>query len=300
MQSNNLSATTVVDPEIQSVAQLPITVIIPIKNEEANLFGCLQTLVDFTEVIVVDSQSTDRSIAIAKEWGAKVLQFKWNGHFPKKRNWTLETYAFRTPWVLFLDADERVTPEFIRELRTVIWSSPHVGYWISYANHFQGRRLRFGVPQRKLALFRANAGRYERIDEISWSNLDMEIHEHPLLNGSVGRINARVEHYDYKTLRDFIERHNSYSSWEASRYVATILNRVPGPKLTFRQKVKYRLICFGVLPPAYFIYTYILMGGILDGWAGLHYAIRKAIYFFDVACKVSELNPRGPLSLGPR
>ena len=92
---------------------LPVTVVIPVRNEERNLPGCLRALgKDFSEIVVVDSGSTDRTREIAEDGGAVVLDFNWDGKFPKKRNWALRHHEFQTPWVLFLDADEQVTPDF--------------------------------------------------------------------------------------------------------------------------------------------------------------------------------------------
>ena len=91
---------------------LPLTIVVPVKNEAANLPACLASLPSGVPVIVVDSASTDGTVAIARAAGAEVLNFAWLGGFPKKRNWVLQTWRFQTPWVLFLDADERLTPGF--------------------------------------------------------------------------------------------------------------------------------------------------------------------------------------------
>jgi glycosyltransferase involved in cell wall biosynthesis len=95
---------------------LSVTVVIPVKNEAANLPECLSRLENFGHAIVVDSGSTDATIQIAKDAGAEVLHFEWDGRFPKKRNWVLRHYEFKTEWVLFLDADEFITPRFVEEL----------------------------------------------------------------------------------------------------------------------------------------------------------------------------------------
>ena len=84
---------------------IPVTVIVSVKNEELNLPTCLEKLKDFSEVIVVDSMSTDKTPEIVKEFRFQLVNFKWNGKFPKKRNWTLENVNIKNDWVLFLDAD---------------------------------------------------------------------------------------------------------------------------------------------------------------------------------------------------
>jgi glycosyltransferase involved in cell wall biosynthesis len=103
---------------------MPVTAIIPTRNEERNLPACLAALVGFTDVIVVDSGSTDGTQEIARRAGAKLVQFEWKGGFPKKRNWMLLNYSFRTRWVLFVDADERITCEFRNRLARISAVSP--------------------------------------------------------------------------------------------------------------------------------------------------------------------------------
>ena len=109
--------------------------------------------------------------------------------------WT--TIEIKTDWVLFLDADELINDAFCEEVKKAVTSGNHVGYWLNFHNWFQGKFLRHGDPFSKLALFdRPDAGRYERIDDEQWSGLDMEIHEHPVLDGSVGAISAPIDHND--------------------------------------------------------------------------------------------------------
>ena len=117
--------------------KLPVTVCIPVRNEARNLSSCLASLEGhFDEIVVVDSGSADNSRQIAEAAGAKVMDFQWDGRFPKKRNWTLRNHDFKTPWVLFLDADERVTTSFIDELHRVLPDTPHAGFWVCFNNWF--------------------------------------------------------------------------------------------------------------------------------------------------------------------
>jgi glycosyltransferase involved in cell wall biosynthesis len=270
---------------------IPVTVVIPVRNEEENLPACLVKLGCFTEILVVDSCSTDRSREIAEASGAKVINFDWQRGFPKKRNWVLLNYNFVSPWVLFLDADEHLTDAFLREMRARISKDNYVGYWLNYRNHFLGRVLKYGVPQRKLALFRVGAGLYERIDDARWSELDMEVHEHPLLRGSIGEISEPINHLDFRGLHHFIDRHNSYSRWEANRFRQLSAAPKEELQLTQRQKMKYRYIGRWWFPIAYFVMTYIVRGGFLDGRAGLVYAVFKACYFLQIREKILEAGP---------
>ena len=266
-----------------------VTVVIPVKNEAKNLPCCIDEMLSLGQVLVVDSESTDGTPEVAKQHGAEVLNFKWEGKFPKKRNWVLRNYDFITDWVLFLDADEFVSPTFIEEVRHTITNTQHVGFWLNFENHFMGKKLRGGDPFRKLALFRVGAGEYEKIEEDHWSHLDMEVHEHPVLEGTVGEIKTPIEHNDFRGLKHYIAKHNEYSSWEAARYLR--LMKQQGPEwngLTERQKKKYRNLAKWWFAPAYFIATYIFKKGFIDGVEGLNFALLKAIYFYQIRLKIKE------------
>ena len=272
-------------------ATLPVTVVVPTLNEERMLGECLSRLNRFAKVVVVDSGSTDRTVEIARSNGAEVLAFEWNGRFPKKRNWTLANHAFQTPWVFFLDADEQVTDAFCDELASTLPTTSNVGFWVSYTNWFLGHRLRHGGANRKLALFRVGAGEYERIDDQRWSSLDMEVHEHPILEGATGSLRSVLEHKDDRGFARWLAKHNDYSTWEAHRLHALL--RVTGgegrPPLTLRQKAKYSCIGRFWFPAAQFVYGYVVKAGFLDGYPGFVYACSKAVYFWHIGVKVREL-----------
>ena len=269
--------------------KIAVSVIIPVRNEEANLAGCLARLGAFDEVIVVDSGSEDRTCQIATHHGAQVLQFNWDGHYPKKRNWVLLNHHFRNDWVLFLDADEQVTTDFCREVSVAIQESRCVAFWLHYTNYFLGRPLMRGEPQRKLALFKVRKGLYEKIDEDAWSGLDMEIHEHPLIDGEIGEIGARIDHKDDRGVAKFIDRHKDYAVWEARR---TLQLRKAGhdtlSQLTDRQLKKYRSFEKWWFAPTYFCWNYFLKRGFLDGYAGLSYAFYKFWYFWTIRLLIRE------------
>lgn len=279
---------------IDSPLPLPVSVCIPVKNEEANLAACLRLLGDFEEVVVVDSASEDRTVGIAHAAGATVLQFKWNGEFPKKRNWALRNHVFAHPWVLFLDADERMNPDFVAELRRALTGTPHSGFWISFTNWFMGRPLHHGDVFRKLALLRVGSGEYERFPEVSWSSLDMEVHEHPVLNGTTGKLSARLEHHDFRGLKNYLARHNEYSSWEANRFLwLQSAGSEAWASLNQRQQFKYRHLhrsWFGVF---YWLTAFVLKMGFRDGVAGLRLAGLKRRYFHEVRLKIIEAQRTG-------
>ncbi|RWC35138.1 MAG: glycosyltransferase family 2 protein [Mesorhizobium sp.] len=268
---------------------LPVAVVVPIRNEKKNLAECLSRLGRFDEVIVVDSQSQDGSADIAQSFGATLLQFKWDGQFPKKRNWVLLNHKLTKPWVLFLDADELVDDAFCDEIAQKIEDGQHSGFWLSYTNYFLSKQLRYGVPQRKLALFQVGKGLYERIDEKRWSDLDMEVHEHPIIEGGVGQISTPIVHNDRSGLAVFIERHRSYAIWESRRLLRLEEGSLAGrDKLTIRQRIKYANLTRWWFPWSYFAYAYFVRLGFLDGRAGFFYAFYKLWYFETVRQLVAE------------
>lgn len=269
-----------------------LTVVIPVQNEEKNLPLCLDSVKDFKHVVIVDSGSTDNTCAIAQKYGREVVQFVWNGEFPKKRNWMLRNYKFKTPWVLFLDADERVTEKFVKELEQELPNSNHDVYFIQMYNWFLGRMLRHGDMTRKTAIVRVGHGEYEKIMEHRWSKLDMEVHEHIIVKGTVGRIKTPIEHYDLRSLSSYYDKHNQYSDWESNRYLAIAKDLYPGTEhwnqLTRRQRIKYKLFENKLLPWLYFFYVYFVKLGFLDGAAGYYFALSGMAQKSKLQAKVYE------------
>lgn len=274
--------------DFESERLLPVTVAVPVKNEAANLAACLERLSRFREVVVIDSGSTDGTQEIATRFGAWVLDFAWNGKYPKKRNWFLLNDAPTQPWVLFLDADEFVDEDFCDALESAVADPNMDGYWLTYTNYFLGQPLRHGLAQRKLALFRVGRALYERIDEDAWSGLDMEIHEHPIVDGQVGQITTPIDHRDDRGVGKFVARHRDYAFWEARRYRVLQEDRDAWARFTPRQRFKYRHLSRWWYPWCYFFFAYVAKLGLLDGGPGFHYAFYKAWYFQTIRLLIRE------------
>ncbi|MCE7066144.1 glycosyltransferase family 2 protein [Dyadobacter sp. CY326] len=273
------------------MSPLDLTIVIPVRNEETNLANCLRAIGPelAANIVVIDSHSTDRTQDIAREFGVEVIVFNWNGHFPKKRNWYLRMHPPQTKWVMFLDADEYLTPKFKSELRNALTQpSDVVGYWLNYTVYFLGKELKGGYPLRKLALFQVGKGEYEMIDEDQWSHLDMEIHEHPILNGKIGLIESKIDHQDFRGISHYVDKHNAYASWEAARFMKLYSETSMMTKFTWKQRIKYRLIKTPLVGPAFFFGSFILLGGFRDGTRGFTFAILKTAYFIQVYCKIRE------------
>lgn len=275
---------------LKSIILLDLTIAIPARNEEKNLPFCLEAIGKnlAQKIVVIDSGSTDRTKEIAKEFGVEVMDFKWNGKFPKKRNWFLQNHAPTTKWILFLDADEYLTQSFKNELRDTIIDDDKVGYFLNYSIYFMGKKLSGGYPLRKLALFRVGAGEYERIDEEQWSTLDMEVHEHLLLKGEIGYVKNKIDHQDFRDVTHYINKHNEYAAWETGRFLKAISDPSIKFKWTFKQRLKYHLMRSVWVGPAFFLGSFFLLGGFRDGTRGLAFAILKMSYFNQVYCKIRE------------
>ena len=270
---------------------LDLTIAIPARNEELNLSLCLQAIgTDFARsVVVIDSLSSDATAEVARSYGAEVIDFLWDGHFPKKRNWFLRHHTPITEWVLFLDADEILTPEVKMDIAATLPGSSHQGFLLSYTNYFLCRRLRGGYPLRKLALFRVGPVEYERIEEDHWSQCDMEVHEHPLVIGSVGLIRSRIDHRDLRGIDSYMRKHNEYAAWEAQRLFMhrQDLHTIVGWKP--HQRLKYRLLSSPWGGLAFFLGSFLVMGGWRDGSVGLAFCMLKASYFVQISCRLREL-----------
>jgi glycosyltransferase involved in cell wall biosynthesis len=269
---------------------LDLTIAIPVRNEEKNLPGCLDAIgKDFAQkIVVIDSGSTDRTKEISIEYKTEILDFVWDGKFPKKRNWFLKNHTPTTKWILFLDADEYITEDFKKELREKLNAEDKVGYWLRYTIYFMGKKLKGGYPLKKLALFRVGAGEYEQIDEEKWSRLDMEVHEHPILKGEKGHIKSKIDHKDFRDIGHYVNKHNEYAAWEAERFIKASQNDGLTDKWTFKQRMKYRLMRSVWIGPVFLFCSFFLLGGFKDGVRGLVFAILKMSYFTQVYCKIQE------------
>src|SRR5580692_13022278 len=121
---------------------LPVSVIIPVRNEARNLPRCLESLRGAGQIYVVDSGSTDETVEIARSYGAKVVQFHYKGGWPKKRQWAMDSLPLAYDWIFLVDGDEVLTPELAQEMRSAIQNPQCNGYYIALRMHFLGRELR--------------------------------------------------------------------------------------------------------------------------------------------------------------
>lgn len=278
----------------RSDVRCPVSVIVPVKNEGANLRRCLPALAWADEIFVVDSQSTDDTAAVARAQGAQVVQFHFNGHYPKKKNWALDQLPLRNEWVLIVDADEVVVPELAAEIAERIERDEAEGYLLNMNYFFLGRRIRHcGYSECwNLRLFRHRLGRYERIPAAQGSTAgDNEAHEHVELLGRVLKLRHRLDHYAYPTLSAWIEKHDRYSTWEAENYEHFLKTAVPvgiGPGKRLKRLLKKCYLRLPFRPLLRFLYAYFLRLGVLDGRAGFYFCALLAYYEFLCGAKRFE------------
>jgi glycosyltransferase involved in cell wall biosynthesis len=278
----------------------PISVLIPVKNEAANLAACLASVAWCDDVVVVDSGSTDGTADIARQAGARVVDFRWNGQFPKKKNWALANVAWKNEWIFILDADERVTPPLADAMRAALRQTTHAGFyvnrrfwfldgWLNHCGYFPSWNIRF---------FRHRSGRYERLPETPGAGSgDNEVHEHVALTGSAGYLAGEMEHYAFPDLATWIEKHNRYSNWEARLQVAAQAGGAGADaelEAGLARKRRLRRLAWSLpFRPAWrFLYHYVGRAGFLDGYRGWVFCRLMGWYEFMCAAKARELRQR--------
>jgi glycosyltransferase involved in cell wall biosynthesis len=276
---------------------LPISVIVPVRNEARNLPRCLESLRGVGEVYVIDSHSTDETVEIAESYGAKSIQFDYRGGWPKKRQWAMDTLSFAHDWILLLDADEILTPKLVEEIRRAIENPGIDGYYVALRMYFLGKILRHGdAGFYKLSLFRRGKGRFEcRLEKQDASMCDMEVHEHIAVDGPTAKLQQPLVHHNVDSLSRYIQKHDNYSNWEAgvwSQGQASDRELPPsllGTQAQRRRWLKGKFLKIPGSPAFFFLYKYFFRLGFLDGRPGLIYAGFQAIQMFHIKAKLFEL-----------
>lgn len=276
--------------------RVPVSIIVPVKNEASNLERCLSAIGWADEILVVDSQSTDGTASIAESFGAQVIQFVFNGTWPKKKNWALENIPFRNEWVFILDADEVLPSEMEAEIRAIVTQSNSkiAGYWINRRFMFMGKWLKHAYyPNWNLRLFRHRLGRFEKLTSSATNSGDNEVHEHVIVQGSTSRLGGQMDHYAFPSVEVFVEKHNRYSNWEAQvaldHYLKGSDSDLQNSGVTIRRRLKLlsaKLPFRGLLR---FLYVYVWQFGFLDGLEGYYFARLHGFYEILSVAKTYEL-----------
>lgn len=240
------------------------------KNEVEKIRGALESVRFCDEVVVVDSGSTDGTLAICRELADVVVEADWPGHVAQK-NRALD--LARGEWVLPLDADERVTPELAAEVRAALASDPNVdGFAVSRHVHYLGRWIDHSgwYPEPRIRLFRREKGRWGGVNP----------HDEVLVQGPVGRLRGDIVHYTYDDLEDHVRTLNHFSSILAREHGAA------GRRFSW--------LALLARPPLEFLKKYVLKRGFLDGPQGFFVASLSAVYVFLKVAKLWERERVGP------
>jgi glycosyltransferase involved in cell wall biosynthesis len=274
-----------------------ISVLVLTNNEEQDLPGCLASVAWSDDVHVLDSMSTDRTVEVAREHGAQVTERpfdNWAAH----QNWALKNVPFRHPWVFYIDADERVTPELREAMQTTVHTPGEaVAFQVERRDFLMGTWLRHvQVSAFYMRLFRPEKMRYERL-----------VNPVSIPSGPVGRVRGYLDHFPFsKGISHWITRHNSYSTFEAQQIIEELKADRGGAaevslmaaffEKDFHRRRYHQKALFYRLPGrpfAKFLLLYFVKRGFLDGRAGLTYSVLQSVYEYFIVLKTRELRRRG-------
>ena len=244
-----------------------VTVVILTKNEEKNIEDAIENAKLVSEkVLIVDSGSTDNTVELARENGAKVVFREWDDDFSAQRNYALENIDTR--WVVYLDADEQLNEQLISEIKKVIEADSVAMYRFIRRNSAFGKDFRYGVlgPDSVIRLFPK--------DKVRWQD---KVHERPVGDLPVITLKGYMKHYTYRTFEQYIQKMNQYSSIGAQNY--------------YDKHKKVSVIGDFVFRPGFaFFKMYVLKKGFLEGWLGFVLCLNYANYTLNKYVKLKLLN----------
>jgi glycosyltransferase involved in cell wall biosynthesis len=231
-----------------------LSVIVITRNEEHDIAACLDSVKGLAdEIVVIDSGSTDKTLEICRRYTSNVSHQDFLGYGPQKQR-ALE--KAQGPWILNIDADERVTPALAQEIRAVLSSEPDAtGFNIPFNHYFLGTHLRFGgsAGEKHIRLFRKDSASYGKD----------QVHEVIQVNGRIVTLRHSIEHHSYRDLTEYLEKCNHYTSLIAAKKHAN------GERFHVWQHLRL---------PYEFAVRYVLKLGFLDGSPGFAYALLSSYY----------------------
>lgn len=253
--------------------RIPLSVAIITKNEEENLRACLQSIVFAGQIVVVDSGSTDATLQIAREFGCEICRESWHGFGPQKQ---MAIDKCKEPWILVLDADERIPPETAEVLKKIVVDSgiKEAGFSFPRKNYFQGRWIKHAGwwPDRIVRLFRKGSGRMT----------EASVHEAVVVEGFCGALDVPIEHYTESRLSKIIQKIDKYSTLGA-------MEAFKEGKRSSTSAAFFRAFFT-------FLQDYVLRGGVLDGMPGLTLAVTDSVNKFFKYAKLAELSRKPGIS----
>lgn len=247
---------------------MSISAVIITRNEAANVRRCLDSVKWVDEIVIVDSQSTDNTLEIAAEYGAKIYSPPWRGFGPAKKAGVDKATG---DWILSIDADEEVTPELAEEIGNIINSNPaKAGYFIRRKTNFLGRWiLHCGwYPDYVLRLFQKKAGNFD----------EAVVHEKVHIDGEAGYLKHELKHYSFPSLEHYLEKSNLYTSL--------------GAQEAHRKGDRANWFDVVIKPPVSFIRHYVLKQGFRDGLEGFVVSALSAVAVMVKYVKLRELGKK--------
>jgi glycosyltransferase involved in cell wall biosynthesis len=272
--------------------RIPVSVVVMTKNEEKNIDKCLRALADFDEIFVVDSDSSDRTVEMAEALGARVVQFHWDRKYPKKKQWCLDKLPFSHDAVLYVDADEEMTPALAQEIAAELprLSNGAGGAFVGFDYVFCGKRLKYGHRVYKLVLMDRHRGRFLDYNDLDVAHMwEVEGHYQPQVEGGTITLQNRMVHHDHDSLFHYFDKHNRYSDWEANLRVKGLMNDPREANMGMRSIMKKIFNAMPFKAPTVFVHCYIARLGFLDGKVGLDYAVARAMYYWQIGLKSREV-----------
>lgn len=237
-----------------------LTVAVLTKNEEENIMDVIKNAAQLTKkILIVDSGSTDKTVEFAKAAGAQVIYREWDNDFAAQRNFALKNIV--TEWVLYLDADERLTENLIAEIKKVINENKKALYKFERRTSAFGKDFKYGVlsPDYVKRMFPVKNGKWQG-----------KVHEAVVTELPVIKLNGYIKHYTYKNFEQYISKMNVYSSIWAEN---------SNKKVGFIKDIVFR-------PIFAFIKMYVIQLGFLEGWFGFVLAVNYSLYTLNKYAKL--------------
>lgn len=262
-------------------AKISVTAIITTLNEEKNLPRCLASLERFDEIVVIDSNSTDATCDIARSFGVRVESFTWNGAYPKKRQWALDTLTLKHDRIFFIDADEEATPSLCDEIAALDWSAS--GYFVKGFYVVDGHVLKYGLHNKKLCLFDRTKIEFPVVDDLGIPGMgEMEGHYQPVLKrgvtGKIPTLQNAVLHHALEDKARYQSRHEGYALWRAGMESRNAYPQDPVKAREFL-KTMYRRLPFK--NAMLFVYYYGVRMGFLEWKKNAAIFTEKSKYHAD-------------------
>ena len=264
-----------------------ISVLVLTKNEQQDLPGCLASITWSDDIHVLDSGSTDTTVRIAEMAGAKVTVRSFDG-YASQRNFGLQL-SFKNPWVLILDADERITAELEAEMRSFVCTAP----MNIAAARMRRRDIWWGrwLKHAQISPF------YVRLVRVGLAHYEREINEVLVVDGDVADLVQAFDHYPFsKGLDHWISKHNVYSRMEAE-LISKGVSIKPLWKVALfgkdfnERRIHQKAIFYGLpaRPLIKLVYMMLARRAFLDGWPGIRYAMLQGIYEYFIVLKTKEI-----------